>query len=137
MQRVADLDTPVMVVDLDKVEDNIRRLQEDLEAPDQRSFRIVRGAGRRERLTGLDQDAFLLAVQHRGEKLVLGGEAVVDHRLGDAGSRRDRIHRRAFEAVFEEECIGGVQDQRPAALGAQMGGALASRGALGRVGDVL
>ena len=31
MQRVADLDTPVMVVDLDKVEDNIRRLQKDLD----------------------------------------------------------------------------------------------------------
>jgi len=31
VQRVADLDTPVMVVDLDKVEDNIRRLQEDLD----------------------------------------------------------------------------------------------------------
>ncbi len=31
MQRVADLDTPVMVVDLDQVRDNIRRLQEELD----------------------------------------------------------------------------------------------------------
>ena len=30
MQRVMDLDTPVMVVDLDQVEDNIQRLQADL-----------------------------------------------------------------------------------------------------------
>ncbi|HEX2036466.1 MAG TPA: alanine racemase [Chloroflexota bacterium] len=32
MQRVADLDTPVMVVDLDVLEGNIRRLQEELNA---------------------------------------------------------------------------------------------------------
>jgi D-serine deaminase-like pyridoxal phosphate-dependent protein len=32
MQRVADLDTPVIVVDLDVLEGNIRRLQEELNA---------------------------------------------------------------------------------------------------------
>src|SRR5574341_1519598 len=32
MQRVADLDTPTMVVDLDQVQDNISRLQRDLDA---------------------------------------------------------------------------------------------------------
>jgi D-serine deaminase-like pyridoxal phosphate-dependent protein len=37
MQRVADLDTPVMVVDLDVLEGNIKRLQEDLDARGLRS----------------------------------------------------------------------------------------------------
>src|SRR4051794_1147508 len=32
MQRVAELDTPVMVVDLDVLEGNIKRLQDDVDA---------------------------------------------------------------------------------------------------------
>ena len=80
-----------------------------------------------ERRLGLAQDPLLLAVEHRGEELVLGGEAVVDDRLRDARRRGDRVHRGALEAVGEEEVVGGVEHQRPPALGPKVRGAL-SRG---------
>ena len=68
----------------------LRRFEEDLKAADQRGLGVVGGAGGGQGLTGLDQDPLLLAVEHGREELVLGGEAVVDDRLGDARGRGDR-----------------------------------------------
>jgi hypothetical protein len=100
--------------------------QERLEPPDQGALGVGRAARSAKGGLGFGQDALLLAVEHRGEQLVLRGEAVIDHRLRDAGGLGDGVHRRAVEPVLQEEVVRRIQHEGPATLGPQVGRALPS-----------
>src|SRR5215213_10389033 len=105
----------------------LHRAEKAREPLGERRLEVAVGSGGKRR-GDLTQNALLLAREKRLEQLVLRRVAGINDRLGDAGGPGDRVHGGAVVTVLEEQLEGGVQDHRPAALGAEVGGARRPRG---------